>query len=250
MEAREQAPVLTPTSPHIQYVQPININTDSQSTFAATASQECKTANESSGMPITNSYVQNGPYINPQFSNIIDLPVTPSPPPFDETLESNEDADPVPASKSHIVTREIEQESDAMPSVPLSHLITSNQYPSLNKLPPANIAQSFAPVYAPTKPQPSNECEIYSDYLSNPYNLTLHVAQQFTHSDATHTPCGVIVSQSTDSNAANATTITSAESASATSITTTSSLFQSMNYFGTADSTTIPPGSEMLFGGP
>lgn len=175
------------------------------------------------------NYVLNGPYINPNFSKVINLPVTPSPPPLleaDENMESsNEKMIASPAKQS-------EHESSE-PSIPLSHLITANQYPSLNKIPPAHIAQSFAPMYVSQQQhthhqqQQPSEGEIYRDYVNNPYNLTLQVDQSYN-------PVG------------SSETVATTTAAAAPNM----NVFQSVNYFGSANDATIPPGSEMLFGAP
>uniref|UniRef100_A0A6B2EBG3 Putative golgi-specific brefeldin a-resistance factor n=1 Tax=Phlebotomus kandelakii TaxID=1109342 RepID=A0A6B2EBG3_9DIPT len=133
------------------------------------------------------------PFLNPDFSNVIDLPVTPSPPP--------------------VVATE--------PGIPISHLMAGNQYPSLTKVPP-NIAQSFAPVFV----QPQNiqsETDIYSDYVKNPYNLTLQADEEVRQEEESD---AVACQGARESN-----------------------VFQSANYFGN-DTGIIPPGSEVFFGGP
>uniref|UniRef100_A0A1L8DVZ9 Putative guanine nucleotide exchange factor n=1 Tax=Nyssomyia neivai TaxID=330878 RepID=A0A1L8DVZ9_9DIPT len=133
------------------------------------------------------------PFVNQDFSNVIELPVTPSPPPAAD--------------------------------IPVSHLLAGNQYPSLTKVPP-NIVQSFAPVFV----QPQNvqsESDIYSDYVKNPYNLTLQA-------DTEPEGCA-------DDNVEETRILASSENVS-------SNVFQSANYFG--NDTVIPPGSEVFFGGP
>lgn len=190
----------------------------------------------SSSTPSNQSnYVLNGPYINPNFSKVINLPVTPSPPPLLEVDESGSDKlDASPA-------RQLEHETSET-SIPLSHLITANQYPSLNKIPPTHIAQSFAPIYVShqhhTHQQQNtpSECEIYSDYVNNPYNLTLQVDQSLVNVGGSKTL------------AASLTTMTS--TTTTTEATLNTNVFQSVNYFGSATDATIPPGSEMLFGAP
>uniref|UniRef100_A0A1B0CTH7 Putative golgi-specific brefeldin a-resistance guanine nucleotide exchange factor 1-like isoform x2 n=1 Tax=Lutzomyia longipalpis TaxID=7200 RepID=A0A1B0CTH7_LUTLO len=143
------------------------------------------------------------PFVNPDFSNVIDLPVTPSPPPPTD------------------------------PGVPMSHLLAGNQYPSLTKVPP-NIVQSFAPVFV----QPQNvqsETDIYSDYVKNPYNLTLQT-------DTEHD--GAANEKLLEENR-----ILGSPEKMATAAGTSSNVFQSANYFGN-DTGVIPPGSEVFFGGP
>lgn len=179
----------------------------------------------------------------PNLSNIINLPVTPSPPPIPEEPEiissdenistPNKTAD---QSSAHI--------TNAEPKIPLSHLIATNQYPSLNRNPPANIVQSFAPVcnqanfqtHQQSTNQPSNENEeLYSSYVNNPYNLTLQIEQSFNNVPTTSAP---ILQPSID-----------ASSVLQTTNNTNLNVFRSVNYFGTA-SDSIPPGSEVLFGNP
>lgn len=110
------------------------------------------------------------------------------------------------------------------PPIPISHLIGGNPYPSLNRV-PTNIVQSFSPVYV----QPQNSSveggDIYSDYVNNPYNLTLqeHLPSASPNEEQNITPVKLNVTQN--------------------------NVFQSVNYFS-AEAGTIPPGSEMLFGGP
>lgn len=64
--------------------------------------------------------------------------------------------------------------------VPLSHLLASNAYPSLGRMPNASIVHSFAPVYeAPPAAVPTaRAADIYQEYVQNPYNLTLQQAPQ------------------------------------------------------------------------
>ncbi|GAB0087888.1 Golgi-specific brefeldin A-resistance guanine nucleotide exchange factor 1 [Sergentomyia squamirostris] len=141
-------------------------------------------------------------FVNSEFTNVIELPVTPSPPP------------PGPA---------IDEESS---EIPLSHLMATNQYPTLTKVPP-NIAQSFASVFV----QPQNmqsESDIYTDYVKNPYNLTLEASSY--------------VNPAENGDKVEETRILSSPRAA-------SNVFQSANYFGN-DTGVIPPGSEVFFGGP
>lgn len=188
------------------------------------------------------NYVLNGPYINPNFSKVINLPVTPSPPPLLEIDENAESSDRMNASP----TKRLEHETNE-PSIPLSHLITANQYPSLSKIPPAHIAQSFAPMYVSQQQQQqtyqqqqqSSEGEIYSDYVNNPYNLTLQMSQSYNNDDSSEKVVATTITMTT-------TMQTTATTVSASNM----NVFQSVNYFGSANDTAIPPGSEMLFGAP
>lgn len=183
------------------------------------------------------NYVEKSPCINPNFSKIIELPITPSPPPIsEEPSDFNDESTPSP-SKTSESPAHIE---NTVPKIPISHLIATNQYPSLNRVPPANIVQSFAPVYNQPKQQPcmsgaENE-DLYSSYVNNPYNLTLQADQNFGNASA---PSTYLNPPTVDS-----------EGVLQTSNTNNLNVFQSVNYFGNASDTSIPPGSEMLFGNP
>lgn len=107
------------------------------------------------------------------------------------------------------------------PPIPISHLTSANAYPSLNRVPTNNIAQSFSPVYV----QPQNQTlsgDIYDDYVNNPYNLTL----QQSDAAGPELQTNASVNSSPQKLVANP------------------NIFQSSNYFG-SDTT----GSEALFGG-
>lgn len=205
-------------------------------------------ANESNELyaNFNNTYVDKSPCINPNFSKIIDLPVTPSPPPILEEPSENS-TDDVASSPSKTNDQSPVHIENHEPKVPLSHLIATNQYPSLNRIPPANIVQSFTPVYNQSNQQhhqsssyaSGNENEeLYNSYVNNPYNLTLHVEQNFGNASPT-----TANHLSTDDQLNVSTTTTTTTSPSNLNV------FQSVNYFGTA-SDNIPPGSEMLFGSP
>lgn len=141
-----------------------------------------------------------------RYSNIIELPVTPSPPPEQVVLPTPEQPQPDP------------------PQVPLSHLVGGNQYPSLQSV-PIGIAQSFAPIFVQPNANPAaaDGADIYSDYINDPYNLTLQIDSGSQEQQQQSVPAS---QQQPPQN-----------------------VFQSANYFqfGTGR---IPPGSEMLFGEP
>lgn len=60
--------------------------------------------------------------------------------------------------------------------VPESHLMQFNHYPgSKNSHVPVDILKSFAPVANPNEPQQQEGADIYSDYIQDPYNLTLQM---------------------------------------------------------------------------
>lgn len=108
-----------------------------------------------------------------------------------------------------------------------------NQYPTFTRIPPASIVQSFAPIYVQPSMVPSGG-EIYSDYVRDPYNLTLPpLLDNVNGSKATEIATGQEVE---------------AHAPPQNPFTVNSNVFQSSNYFG-ADTGVIPPGSEVLFGG-
>lgn len=201
-----------------------------------------------------NTNYEKIPCINPNFSKIIELSVTPSPPPILEEIPSENSNDNSSVSSPYHTNEmptavQQQQQQSTEPKIPISHLMATNQYPSLNRMPPANIVQSFAPIYNQSnlqshhqqqqQQQQSYGDELYSSYVNNPYNLTLD--QNFANNQpvtiATTAPAPVTNESfnliQTQSNASNL------------------NVFQSINYFGaTTDTTQIPPGSEVLFGGP
>lgn len=115
--------------------------------------------------------------------------------------------------------------SEEGPRVPISHLMSGHQYPSLVSV-PSNIAQSFAPIFVQPQNQQSGSSDIYSDYVQNPYNLTLPNQKGYTDESETLSP--------------------TSEPADGGSV---AGSFQLSSYFNT-DTLNIPPGSEILFGGP
>ncbi|XP_033250509.1 Golgi-specific brefeldin A-resistance guanine nucleotide exchange factor 1-like isoform X1 [Drosophila miranda] len=116
------------------------------------------------------------------------------------------------------------QSTDPAINVPISHLLAGNAYPSLPKMPQSSIVHSFAPVYEAPPLAGGGvgpAADIYQEYVQNPYNLTLqHNSQQQQHQQPGQ---GVAVPFS----------------AAATSA----------NYFNASvDPSSIPPGSELLYG--
>lgn len=100
--------------------------------------------------------------------------------------------------------------------IPISHLMSNNPYHNLdhNNI-PLDIARSFAPIFV--QPVKTGEgSDIYSDYVNDPYNLTLNI-------DVGNDSNNITKTISPNTNIA--------------------------NYFS-ANSGNIPPGSEMLFGEP
>ncbi|XP_062554082.1 Golgi-specific brefeldin A-resistance guanine nucleotide exchange factor 1 [Armigeres subalbatus] len=109
---------------------------------------------------------QESPLNTNRYSNIIELPVTPSPPPC-ATEQSQQQVEPEPTNP--IATEQ--------PPVPISHLLAGNQYPSLHSV-PVGIAQSFAPMFVQPSVVPTDGSDIYNDYVNDPYNLTLQPPTQ------------------------------------------------------------------------
>uniref|UniRef100_A0A1Q3FES7 Putative golgi-specific brefeldin a-resistance guanine nucleotide exchange factor 1 n=2 Tax=Culex tarsalis TaxID=7177 RepID=A0A1Q3FES7_CULTA len=106
--------------------------------------------------------LENSPATNTnRYSNIIELPVTPSPP-------------PPPPSSEQLPPPEPATVHETDPQVPLSHLVGGNQYPSLHHV-PIGIAQSFAPIFVQPNANPAEGADIYNDYINDPYNLTLQI---------------------------------------------------------------------------
>ncbi|XP_023171113.2 Golgi-specific brefeldin A-resistance guanine nucleotide exchange factor 1 isoform X2 [Drosophila hydei] len=124
------------------------------------------------------------------------------------------------------------QTQQAPSDVPLSHLLACNAYPSLPRMPQASIVQSFAPIYeAPAAVQAGSANDIYQEYVQNPYNITLQQAPQ----DQPQTqPQPQPQTQPQQSQSAELLFPVVATPA---------------NYFNTnVDPSSIPPGSELLYG--
>ncbi|XP_055593245.1 Golgi-specific brefeldin A-resistance guanine nucleotide exchange factor 1 isoform X2 [Uranotaenia lowii] len=176
--------------------------------------------------------VQIVPQNNNRYSNIIELPVTPSPPPAPLNTAEQKEHQSQPSF-------EIEKHSTIQePTVPMSHLMTGHQYPSLQSV-PIGIAQSFAPVFVQPSQNPVEGGDIYSDYINDPYNLTLQIdqnnqQQQPSEQQPQHHP------------------IPGGHQEPASAALPPQNVFQSANYFGSTQFSAgrIPPGSEMLFGEP
>ncbi|KAH8386199.1 hypothetical protein KR200_001021 [Drosophila serrata] len=118
------------------------------------------------------------------------------------------------------------QASDPAINVPISHLLAGNAYPSLPKMPQAAIVHSFAPVYeapAAAAAGAGPAADIYQEYVQNPYNLTLQQQQQQQQQQPPQQSSGL----------AN----------------TFPAVASPANYFNVnVDPSSIPPGSELLYG--
>lgn len=103
--------------------------------------------------------------------------------------------------------------------IPESHMMQFNPYPGSKSLGnvPVDIVKSFAPVMSQNEPKARDSNDIYSDYIQDPYNLTLQI-------DA--------------GNAADAVRNDSVPSAS--------TIFQSSSYFSNEASDLTSPGSELF----
>lgn len=99
--------------------------------------------------------------------------------------------------------------------IPDSHHFVLNPYPGVKHQGhiPVDIVKSFTPVAHSENAKSEESGEIFSDYVQDPYNLTLHI----------------------DSNKEDARQAPSA-----------SNFFQSSSYFSNDTSVTPPPGSEIF----
>lgn len=153
------------------------------------------------------------------------LPITADSPETEITVHNENQQHNLSTQKfNDVLPSPVQMYDISSPPIPFSHLITENSYPSLRHV-PSNIVQSFSPVFV----QPANNSvdggDIYTDYVNNPYNLTLQ--EQTSSSSQTETQNSTPVKLNVPPN----------------------NVFQSVNYFS-FESANIPPGSEMLFGGP
>lgn len=210
-----------------------------------------------SNLHFTNNPVQsnfnnssNVPYhAYSEFSNIIELPITPSPK-SDIVCENLVDLSS--GIQSEQQTQHLEQRIQP-PQLPLS----SNEFSDKNQLQqfgnnnpgdrpvtstniPDTLTQSFLPYTQPQQNRPSREGEIFSEYVNNPYNFT----------SATETQS--IYIEPTNDVMANDELHQRSTGIAATTQLPPMNVFQSANYFGSTDGKDmkIPPGSEMLFNSP
>ncbi|XP_017068830.1 Golgi-specific brefeldin A-resistance guanine nucleotide exchange factor 1 isoform X1 [Drosophila eugracilis] len=118
------------------------------------------------------------------------------------------------------------QTIDPAINVPISHLMAGNAYPSLPKMPQASIVHSFAPVYETQSASsgPGPQADIYQEYVQNPYNLTLQQNPQQQQQQQQHQPGPGMA-------------------------TAFPAVATPANYFNVnVDPSSIPPGSELLYG--
>jgi hypothetical protein len=160
-----------------------------------------------------------------------------------QPIESQENDAPHPYMRAHEIDDQMERYSEtssielviqggpieqqqlnsSAPRVPESHMMNFNPYPGVKNYShvPIDILKSFTPVaHAEQQQQQVNHAssEIYDEYATNPYNLTLQI----------------------DSD------IGEQHSSSSKLVTGTSTFFQSSNYFSNDSNEIIPPGSELF----
>lgn len=106
--------------------------------------------------------------------------------------------------------------------VPESHTLNFNHYPGSKKAGqvPVDILKSFAPLPTATEPRQPDGADIYSDYVQDPYNLTLQI-------DGNTTEVGV-------------------DGVRNESVPSASTIFQSSSYFSSDANESLPPGSELF----
>jgi hypothetical protein len=104
--------------------------------------------------------------------------------------------------------------------IPESHMRQFNPYPGAKNLGnvPVDIVKSFAPVLSQNDPKSRDSNDIYSDYIQDPYNLTLQI-------DAGNV---------------------SADPVRHDSVPSASTIFQSSSYFSNEASDLTSPGSELF----
>lgn len=104
--------------------------------------------------------------------------------------------------------------------VPESHLMQFNHYPGSKSAGnvPFDIVKSFSPVSAPAEQNHNEGGDIYSDYIQNPYNLTLQIESGGAASDIVRND----------------------------SVPSASTVFQSSSYFSNDANDMTSPGSELF----
>uniref|UniRef100_A0A182MM42 SEC7 domain-containing protein n=1 Tax=Anopheles culicifacies TaxID=139723 RepID=A0A182MM42_9DIPT len=192
------------------------------------------------------------PIVAPVASNIIELPGFPGTRmqhvPMSAPDNKNNESEIAISSTTATTIPDVETGN-----VPLSHRLAGSQYPSLQHV-PISIAQSFAPIFVQPNPVPAEASDIYSDYINDPYNLTLQIdngtGSASNVTAATTVPSTSDTSAKTIEEATPNPTAATTMATTATSSTQFANVFQSAQYFSFPASGRIPPGSEMLFGEP
>lgn len=105
--------------------------------------------------------------------------------------------------------------------IPESHMLNFNHYPGSKKAGqvPIDIIKSFAPIPTANESRQPDGTDIYSDYVVNPYNLTLQIDR---------------TSQAGVDDARNE------------SVPSASTIFQSSSYFSSDANDSMPSGSELF----
>lgn len=106
--------------------------------------------------------------------------------------------------------------------VPESHTLNFNHYPGSKKAGqvPVDILKSFAPLMTATEIRQPDGADIYSDYVQDPYNLTLQIDGGTAEGGADGVRNESVPSEST--------------------------IFQSSSYFSSNANESMPPGSELF----
>lgn len=101
--------------------------------------------------------------------------------------------------------------------IPESHMMQFNHYPGSRSMGhvPIDIAKSFSPVVSQSEPRRQDGADIYSDYIQDPYNLTLQIESSG----------GVVRNESVPS---------------------ASTVFQSSSYFSSDPNDLSSPGSDLF----
>lgn len=104
--------------------------------------------------------------------------------------------------------------------IPESHMMQFNTYPGSKNLGrvPIDIVKSFAPVLNQNEQRHNDGNDIYSDYIQDPYNLTLQIEAGSVGSDVVRND----------------------------SVPSASTIFQSSSYFSNETSDLTSPGSELF----
>lgn len=104
--------------------------------------------------------------------------------------------------------------------IPESHMMQFNPYPGSKSMGnvPIDIVKSFAPVMAQNEPKQQDGSDIYSDYIQDPYNLTLQIEAGTVGNDPVRND----------------------------SVPSASTIFQSSSYFSNEASDLKSPGSELF----
>ncbi|KAG5678424.1 hypothetical protein PVAND_008098 [Polypedilum vanderplanki] len=113
-----------------------------------------------------------------------------------------------------------QQNCSAPPRIPESHMMNFNPYPGVKNYNhiPVDIVKSYTPVAHHDQQQVNHpSSEIYDEYATNPYNLTLQIDSN-NIGDNSHSKL----------------------------VTGTSTFFQSSNYFNNDSNENMPPGSELF----